>query len=151
MRLVFLGMKAAGAAVLTSRLVNNISVNKHGQSLFKSMIILGTAITYFYFRSTNSIEFCLLFGAIFSLYVETESKRKMNEHTRAVMKSMGKHNILFGPTSTYILFILYMLLWLIFKFHPESTYNYCGVFYFVACFIFGPASTIFAFLFAYFQ
>jgi chromate transporter len=66
------------------------------------------------------------------------------------MKSMRKYSVLFGSLSTYLLIAIYLLLWLIFKFLPQSTFVYCGIFYFVACFIFGPAITIFALLFAYF-
>ena len=60
---------------------------------------------------------------------------------------MSKYSILFGSVSTYLLLGIYLILWLVFKFNPQSTYVYCGVFYFVACYIFGPASSIFAFLF----
>jgi len=151
LRLVFLGFKAAGAGIIFSRLIHNVSLKKQDQNLFKISIMLGTTILYFYFRSTACIEACLFFGGVLSLYVETDVKKKMNEQTRQVMKSMSKYSILFGSFSTYLLLGIYLILWLVFKFHPQSPYVYCGIFYFVACFIFGPASTIFAFLFAYFS
>lgn len=150
LRLVFLGFKAAGAGIIFSRLIHNVNLKRQHQDLFKLGIVMGTAILYFYFRSTSCIEACLLCGGVFSLYVETDVKRKMNEQTRQVMRSMSKYSILFGSFSTYLLLGIYLVLWLVFKFNPQSTYIYCGIFYFVACFIFGPASTIFAFLFAYF-
>jgi hypothetical protein len=55
LRLVFLGFKAAGAGIIFSRLVLNANLKKQSQSLFKTLIMLGTAVAYFYFRSTSCI------------------------------------------------------------------------------------------------
>lgn len=57
LRLIFTGMKSAGAGIIASRLVNSFGsrLQIQTQGLFKCLIILGTAIIYFYFRSTASI------------------------------------------------------------------------------------------------
>lgn len=69
LRLVFLGFKGAGAGIIFSRLINTLSLKKQDQGLFKISIVLGTAVLYFYFRSTACIEACLFFGGVLSLYV----------------------------------------------------------------------------------
>jgi len=79
--------------------------------------MLGTAVLYFYFRSVSCIEACLFFGGVLSLYVEIDVKKKMNETTRQVMRSMSKYSILFGSFSTYLLLGIYLVLWLFSKFN----------------------------------
>ena len=57
---------------------------------------------------------------------------------------------MFGKTSLIILLTIYLILWVWFKFHPDSHYVYTFVFYFVGCFIIGPTATIFAYSYANF-
>ena len=59
-------------------------------------------------------------------------------------------NWFMGRTSLYMFVLVFIALWLVFNFYPGSWFSYSYIFYFCGSLIIGPATTIFAYLYAFF-
>lgn len=70
-KLAFLGFNAATAGVMVKSLLEYYK--EYSKKVSMIVIMLASAIIFFYFRSSHSIVFCLVGGAIFSLYIEIET------------------------------------------------------------------------------
>ena len=73
-----------------------------------------SALTFLIYRSLESISFCLAVGAIISLYMDIDIKKKMSHKSESLFKNTGLTNK-FARGSLFILISLYFFLWIIFK------------------------------------
>ena len=144
-RLVILGFKASGGALLFRRAID--SVQFYFNNAFTIAIVVVAAILYFLFPTSTCIEVGFLFGAIISLYIKTESKFKLSRNAKALMKNMRRYSWIFGKWAVILLIGIFAYLGFQFRVHEVATYYFVYVFYFVGCFIFGPSSTIFPILY----
>jgi chromate transport protein ChrA len=146
-KLVFLGFLASAAAIMMSSFINNFK--QHYQNPAKLIIIISSAVIFLNWPSSSSITFCLVVGAIISLYMEIETKKKMSSKSENLLRD-AKLSWIFGKNSLVFLVTIYIILWIWFEINPQSQYVYTFVFYFVGCFVIGPISTIFAYFYANF-
>jgi len=66
-KLAFLGFNAATAGVMVRSLVEYCTQNSKKVSMI--VIMAASALIFWYYRTSSSIVFCLIAGAIFSLYI----------------------------------------------------------------------------------
>lgn len=145
--LMFLGFNAAAAGIMALSFFQNFKEQYANPA--KLIIICSSAAIFLTFRSIGSISFCLMAGAIISLYMEIEVKKKMSVKSRDLLQQTN-FNWIFGRNSLVLLISIYCILWIWFEFFPSSHYIYTFVFYFVGCFIIGPVNTTFAYFYANF-
>ena len=67
-KLAFLGFNAAAAGVMMRSLIDY--VKEYSKKVSMIVLMAASAVIFWYFRSPHSIVFCLIAGAIFSLYIE---------------------------------------------------------------------------------
>jgi hypothetical protein len=58
---------------------------------------------------------------------------------------------LLGKPSIYIFICLFAILWIISSFYPTTWFSYTYIFYFCGSFVIGPAATVFAYIYAFFE
>jgi chromate transporter len=107
-----------------------------------------SALIFWYFRSPHSIVFCLIAGAIFSLYIEMENKQQMSQRSQNLFHRINTGWLL-GKNSFYIFIGLFALLWFIASHDGQVWYSYSYIFYFCGAFVIGPATTVFAYIYAF--
>lgn len=146
-KLVFLGFASAATAIMSNSFIDNF--REHMMNPAKLLIMVSTSLIFLQWRSISSITFCLVVGAIISLYMEIETKKKMSSKSENLLREANLSWI-FGENSLKILLIIYAILRIWFYFYPDSHYIYTFVFYFVGCTVIGPISTIFAHFYANF-
>jgi chromate transporter len=56
-----------------------------------------------------------------------------------------------GKVSIWIFIIVYLALWILSSFYPDSIFGYCFVFYFSGTFSMGPAAGVFSYFYSYFK
>lgn len=76
------------------------------------MIMTLSTLIFWIWRSSGAIVFCLVAGAIFSLYIEIESKNQMSVRSQNLFHRMTG-NWLLGKTSIYLFVGLFVFLWII--------------------------------------
>ena len=112
------------------------------------VIMAASALIFWYFRTSHSIVFCLIAGAIFSLYIEIENKQQMSQRSQNLFHRINTGWLL-GKTSIYIFVVLFAILWLISSLNPTAWYSYSYIFYFCGSFVIGPATTVLAYIYAF--
>ena len=114
------------------------------------IIMAASAVIFWYYRSPHSIVFCLVAGAIFSLYIEIETKQQMSHRSQNLFHRINAGWLL-GKNSFYIFIGLFALLWLIASINDKAWYSYSYIFYFCGSFVIGPGATVFAYIYAFVQ
>ena len=66
--LLLLGFNASGAGIMAQSFIHNFM--EHYSNPAKLIIMITSALIFLVFRSIQSINFCLVVGAIISLYME---------------------------------------------------------------------------------
>lgn len=145
-KLAFLGFNAATAGVMMRNLIDY--VKEHTQRVSMIVLMGMSALIFWYFRSPHSIVFCLIAGAIFSLYIEMENKQQMSQRSQNLFHRIGT-GWLMGKTSLYIFIGLFALLWFVASYDNKAWYSYSYIFYFCGSFVIGPATTVFAYIYAF--
>ena len=74
--LLFLGFNASSAGIMTQSFIQKFKENY--QSPAKLIIMISSALIFLVYRSIKSITFCLVVGAIISLYMEIDIQKKMS-------------------------------------------------------------------------
>jgi hypothetical protein len=145
-KLAFLGFNAAAAGVMVRNLLDY--VNEYSKRVSMIVLMGASAVIFWYFRSPHSIVFCLIAGAIFSLYIEIENKQQMSHRSQNLFHRMNTGWIM-GKTSLFIFVGLFALLWFIASYDNKAWYSYSYIFYFCGSFVIGPATTVFAYIYAF--
>jgi len=89
-------------------------------------------------------------GAIFSLYIEIESKAEMSHRSRDLFHRINNSKFM-GKNAIIIFISIFIILWLVSNFYPGQWYSYAYIFYFCGSFVLGPATSVFAYLYAFFM
>ena len=119
MKLAFLGFNAAAAGVMVRSML--IYFNENNSKISTLLIMIGSAVIFAIFRSSGSIVFCLITGAIYSLYISIESKSEMSSRSQNLFRNI-KHSWIMGKISIYIFIGLYLALWILSAFYPNSIF-----------------------------
>jgi hypothetical protein len=112
------------------------------------VIMASSASIFWYFRTSHSILFCLIAGAIFSLYIEIETKQQMSQRSQNLFHRINAGWLL-GRTSIYIFVGLFAVLWLLASYNATAWYSYGYIFYLCGSFIIGPVASVFAYIYAF--
>lgn len=145
-KLAFLGFNAAAAGVMMRSLIDY--VKEYSKKVSMIVLMAASAVIFWYFRSPHSIVFCLIAGAIFSLYIEIENKQQMSQRSQNLFHRMNTGWIM-GKTSLFIFVGLFALLWFVASYDNKAWYSYSYIFYFCGSFVIGPATTVFAYIYAF--
>ena len=73
----------------------------------------------------------------------------MSQRSQNLFHRIG-NNWFLGKNSIFIFLIFFFILWIISSYYPGSWFSYSYIFYFCGSFIIGPATSVFAYLFAFF-
>ena len=111
--MVIMGCTAAGAGIMVRSFYQYCVVLT--DSAVKIVLMLSSAAIYYFYKSKNSIVFCLTLGAIVSLYLEqAKAPKQMSSKSMNLFSSL-RFNLLLGKPSLIILVGLFFLLWIFFS------------------------------------
>lgn len=74
----------------------------------------------------------------------------MSERSKNLFKNISEHWLM-GKISIWIFIIVYVTLWILSSFYPDSIFGYCFVFYFSGTFSMGPAAGVFSYFYSSFN
>ena len=106
--LMFLGFNSAAAGIIAHSFIQNF--REHTNNSAKLIIMISSALIFLKMRSIGSITFCLVVGAVISLYMEIETKKKMSTKSRDLLQETN-FNRIFGKNAIILLLGIYALLW----------------------------------------
>ena len=106
--LIFLGFNAAAAGIMAHSFIQNF--RDHSNNTAKLIIMISSALIFLKLRSIGSITFCLVAGAVISLYMDIDTKRKMSTKSRDLLNETN-FNWIFGKNAVILLLCIYGLLW----------------------------------------
>ena len=137
-----MGCTAAAAGIMVRSFYHYFK--EQTGSVVKIVLVFGSGAIFYYFQSQNAVIFCLVMGAIVSLYLESGAPKKMSSKSKDLFSSLS-FNFLLGKVSIFILISLFFILWIFFSVFSNSSYEYIFSFYWIGCFILGPIEVIFAY------